>query len=324
MPRSTATDEHRRFKDCDIRGTYPDQVNEDIFARVGREFGRLLAEAATAAEDDTVVIGGDGRQFDAALMEATIRGLSGAPIGSSISACRLRPRRSTGRRTISARRLRDRHRLAQPAALGRAEGDAGRPAAAARGHRVSGRQKASAKARLIPPAADCADPGHAGPRCRITWTAMTETVRPPSLTGSEGRGRSRQRLHVRRRFPSVARPRREVIALSRPDRPRLLRTQPRLRRAENLRPGQGGDATRRRISASASTGMATGLPSSTTPGRMLGSERLAMAAVRGTPCPSASTDKVILDIKCSMHLDRAVTAHGGDTPRYAARAGTPT
>ncbi|MDJ0630541.1 MAG: phosphomannomutase/phosphoglucomutase [Rhodobacter sp.] len=70
------------FKDCDIRGTTPDQVNEDIFARVGREFGRLLArDVADGRSNDTIVIGGDGRHSTPALLEATIRGLSGSPIG---------------------------------------------------------------------------------------------------------------------------------------------------------------------------------------------------------------------------------------------------
>ncbi len=67
------------FKDCDIRGTYPDQVNEDIFARVGREYGRLLAD--TAGDGDTLVIGGDGRHSTPALLDAVISGLSASPIG---------------------------------------------------------------------------------------------------------------------------------------------------------------------------------------------------------------------------------------------------
>ncbi|MDJ0821338.1 MAG: hypothetical protein QNJ09_05930 [Paracoccaceae bacterium] len=66
------------FKDCDIRGTTPDQVNEDIFARVGRDFGQLIADAPAEA---TVVIGGDGRHSTPALMAAAIKGLSASPIG---------------------------------------------------------------------------------------------------------------------------------------------------------------------------------------------------------------------------------------------------
>jgi len=70
------------FKDCDIRGTTPDQVNEDIFARVGREFGALLAnDMADTPSTDTVVIGGDGRHSTPALLDAAIRGLAGSPIG---------------------------------------------------------------------------------------------------------------------------------------------------------------------------------------------------------------------------------------------------
>jgi len=65
------------FKDCDIRGTTPDQVNEDIVARVGREFGRLVA---TDKAGGTIVIGGDGRHSTPALLAAAIRGLSGSPI----------------------------------------------------------------------------------------------------------------------------------------------------------------------------------------------------------------------------------------------------
>jgi len=69
------------FKDCDIRGTYPEQVNEDIFARVGREFGRLVAaETVDGQSGPSIVISGDGRNSTHTLMEATIRGLSAAPI----------------------------------------------------------------------------------------------------------------------------------------------------------------------------------------------------------------------------------------------------
>ncbi|RYH07854.1 hypothetical protein [Tropicimonas sp. IMCC6043] len=68
------------FKDCDIRGTFPDQVNADIFARVGREFGRLLA-AGPRADGDTVVLGGDGRHSTPELLAALLRGLATAPIG---------------------------------------------------------------------------------------------------------------------------------------------------------------------------------------------------------------------------------------------------
>jgi len=69
------------FKDCDIRGTYPEQVNEDIFARVGRELGRQLTEAATdGADRPAIVISGDGRRSTQTLMEATIRGLAASPI----------------------------------------------------------------------------------------------------------------------------------------------------------------------------------------------------------------------------------------------------
>ena len=60
---------------------YPEQVNEDIFARVGREFGRLLAgEGQDAQSGPTIVISGDGRNSTHTLMEATIRGLSASPI----------------------------------------------------------------------------------------------------------------------------------------------------------------------------------------------------------------------------------------------------
>ncbi len=69
------------FKDCDIRGTYPEQVNEDIFARVGRELGKVLAtEARGGAERPAIVISGDGRHSTQTLMQATIRGLSASPI----------------------------------------------------------------------------------------------------------------------------------------------------------------------------------------------------------------------------------------------------
>jgi phosphomannomutase/phosphoglucomutase len=67
------------FKDCDIRGTTPDQVNADIFARVGREFGKLVA-GEDAEGPPRVVIGGDGRHSTPDLLAAAIRGLAGSPI----------------------------------------------------------------------------------------------------------------------------------------------------------------------------------------------------------------------------------------------------
>lgn len=57
------------WKSCDLRGTYPSVVSEDLYSRVARTLGAELREG------NTVVVGGDFRLSTPALKSSLIRGL---------------------------------------------------------------------------------------------------------------------------------------------------------------------------------------------------------------------------------------------------------
>lgn len=60
------------FRAYDIRGTYPDQLDEAIAERIGRAFGTLIAKAGA---HPTVSVGRDSRTSSPSLQAAVIRGL---------------------------------------------------------------------------------------------------------------------------------------------------------------------------------------------------------------------------------------------------------
>ena len=62
------------FKACDIRGIYPDELDEELFAGLGRAMGTLLRESAPAPR---AIVGGDVRLSTPALRAALIQGLTG-------------------------------------------------------------------------------------------------------------------------------------------------------------------------------------------------------------------------------------------------------
>ena len=64
-------------KDCDIRGRYPDEVNESFFLRVGEAFGRqVMASGQGDRERGTVVLGCDDRPSTPALKKSFMAGLT--------------------------------------------------------------------------------------------------------------------------------------------------------------------------------------------------------------------------------------------------------
>ncbi|UCF91392.1 MAG: phosphomannomutase/phosphoglucomutase [Desulfobacterales bacterium] len=65
------------FKECDIRGKYPDEVDEALFRQVGFAFGRQVRQRSTEhLLKDTVVVGGDHRLSTPALKSNFLAGLS--------------------------------------------------------------------------------------------------------------------------------------------------------------------------------------------------------------------------------------------------------
>lgn len=69
------------FKDCDIRGQYPEEVHENLFERVGAAFGRQVSETTfDGAEPHTIVLGGDARASTPALREHLLKGVEGAKV----------------------------------------------------------------------------------------------------------------------------------------------------------------------------------------------------------------------------------------------------
>ena len=63
------------FKACDIRGTYPDELDEGLFAQLGRAVGTVLRERADAP---SVLVAGDVRRSTPVLRAALIDGLAAA------------------------------------------------------------------------------------------------------------------------------------------------------------------------------------------------------------------------------------------------------
>ena len=67
---------HGIFKAYDVRGTYPDQIDEEVAYRVARAFARVLADLrGRATEGLRVAVGHDMRVHSAPLAEAFVRGL---------------------------------------------------------------------------------------------------------------------------------------------------------------------------------------------------------------------------------------------------------
>ncbi len=59
------------FRKYDIRGVYPDEINEDFAYRLGVAFGSLLEDMRASI----VVVGGDVRKHTPVIKESFIRGL---------------------------------------------------------------------------------------------------------------------------------------------------------------------------------------------------------------------------------------------------------
>lgn len=62
------------FKAYDVRGTYPDQINEEIAHGIGRAYA-LLLDQQTTTDSRTVVVGHDMRDHSLPLCEALLSGL---------------------------------------------------------------------------------------------------------------------------------------------------------------------------------------------------------------------------------------------------------
>lgn len=69
------------FKDCDIRGIYPEEVYPALFESVGRALGQqIMTTAFSGLSPGTVVVGGDARLSTPALKAAFLAGLSEYPL----------------------------------------------------------------------------------------------------------------------------------------------------------------------------------------------------------------------------------------------------
>jgi len=69
------------FKDCDIRGVYPIEVGESLFERVGRVFAAQVdAIGFPNVDAGTVVLGGDARLSTPGLRTAFLAGMMASPI----------------------------------------------------------------------------------------------------------------------------------------------------------------------------------------------------------------------------------------------------
>jgi len=84
------------FKAYDVRGIYPDQMNEELAYRIGRGFARVLSDLQDTPVDRLrVAIGRDMRLSAPAMAERYARGIADEAPTCSTSAWRAR-RWSTG------------------------------------------------------------------------------------------------------------------------------------------------------------------------------------------------------------------------------------
>ena len=68
--------EHAAVKECDIRGPWPEEVDATFFEQAGRNFGATVAGGGFAGFNPaTVVVGGDGRASTPTLRAALLAGL---------------------------------------------------------------------------------------------------------------------------------------------------------------------------------------------------------------------------------------------------------
>jgi len=296
------------FKDCDIRGTTPDQVNEDIFARVGRDFGQLIAaDKAGAPSEATVVIGGDGRHSTSALLAAAIKGLSASPIRITALGNRVP--------TPVVYWAKD-HLAAHASAIVTAS------------HNPPHWNGLKVMRGDLPPrpedisdladtaSANAAIPTAAAARVQVIEAiardytqSLLEEFGSQSLSGLKivvDPGNGCQSGVASKVLADLGA---EVIALHDRIDPDFSERDPDCAVAENLAdlvrtvPAQGADF------GVGFDGDGDRLALVDDTGRILGSERLAMLLFQGA-VPLGEGDTVILDNKCSMHLDRIITSVG--------------
>jgi len=63
------------FKSYDVRGTYPDQLDEESAMRIGQAFGAFLARKQAKKSKVKIVVGKDGRLSSPSLSKALIQGI---------------------------------------------------------------------------------------------------------------------------------------------------------------------------------------------------------------------------------------------------------
>lgn len=69
------------FKDCDIRGLYPSEVDEDLFENIGIAFGRDVASRSyPGMKPGLIVLGGDARLSTPSLRDRLVGGLVSSPV----------------------------------------------------------------------------------------------------------------------------------------------------------------------------------------------------------------------------------------------------
>ena len=108
------------FKACDIRGVYPDELDEATAEAVGRAVAAELAGASGAElAGAECVVGGDARPSTAALKDAVCRGLAAAGAQRGGPRHRADAGRLLGPPAPGRARRRHRHRLPQPARIQR-------------------------------------------------------------------------------------------------------------------------------------------------------------------------------------------------------------
>ncbi len=304
----------RAFKDCDIRGVYPDELDESLFEKVGWAYGRALAAQPAAGDlaPGLVVVGGDARASTPALRKSFLSGLE--------------------RHALTVIDLGE--RVPTPAIYwAKARRKAQGSAIITASHNPPSWNGLKLMAGALPPTpgdilglAEAASSFPAGgpiPKARLRrWDGIVDDYLADVEAGFRGRGIERLTVAVdpgngclsgvasqafRHLGARVVALHDTVDGLFRERHPdcavpghlEALRAACREERADF---GVAFDGDGDRIAVVDGRG------------RVLGAERLAMVLFQGPLRPNRG-QHVILDIKCSMHLDRRIAALGGQAVR---------
>ncbi len=299
------------FRECDVRGVYPDELDEELFLRIGWALGRDIC-AASGPDDRVAVVGGDARLSTPTLRQSLLAGLSCHPVhvldlGAQVPTPVIYWSKSV--------------RKARAAAIVTAS------------HNPPSWNGLKVMNGAFPPVpediltlarTDCAAAIRQQPRCGTIEIVPDEVGRYLASLHDAFSDRGIEGLKIAvdpgngclsgiaaQAFRDLGA---SVVALHDQIDGLFRERHPDCAIPAHLKSLQTAAAEHGAALGIAFDGDGDRINVVDGRGRVLGAERLAMVLLRG-PLKPAAGDRVVLDVKCSFHLDRLVTALGGEPVR---------